>query len=373
MKSRKQLALLGMVLAQILACSSEPGDALTHRQESATEGSRSPSAAPALGGGTAGPDCNDADHLEGCPCTAAGETHECYVEDPAQAGVGECNKGVQTCLSSDEFGRWGACVGETHATFAVAIAADTADFDLQTALEAAPYNWNGTSPVTVSVTVASGVSVSASSAKVPAFSMGTLPACSQVTIVNQGSIVGAGGAGGAGGGGAPTAGQAGGTAIAASARLFLDNTSGNIWGGGGGGGGGALATIVNVMGGGGGGGGGAGASAGAAGSAGIAVDGVGAQYVNGSGGSGGQRMSGGAGGAGGSSGYWPTPTSGGVGIGGTGGAGGNLGMPGTPGGNGNLGGKGAPGGAAGNAVELNGNVMSWLGGNNATQVLGPVN
>ncbi|MDB4930010.1 MAG: hypothetical protein JWM10_2494, partial [Myxococcaceae bacterium] len=40
---------------------------------------------------------------------------------------------------------------------------------------------------------------------------------------------------------------------------------------------------------------------------------------------------------------------------------------------GNLGGAGLAGGAAGNAVALNGSTATFTGGNNATQVRGPVN
>jgi hypothetical protein len=233
-------------------------------------------------------------------------------------------------------------------------------------------------PRVVRVTVNPGVVVSSTSTGVPALISGGLRAGSELRIVNRGTITGAGGAGGAGGGfsGAgpnpQSGGGAGGAAISTTTRLVIDNTAGNIWGGGGGGGGGAVATITNVLAGGGGGGGGAGTTAGGGGAAGPAFSG--AQYPVGYAGAAGTASAGGAGGAGGNSGTYPRQYDGsGRGLGGAGGAGGGPGQGGGRGGDGNLGGAGLAGGAAGNAVVLNGNTVTWTGGNNATQVRGPVN
>jgi streptogramin lyase len=45
---------------------------------------------------------------EGCPCTA--QQQECYIGPPESAGVGICNKGVQTCHGES----WGPCVGSVQ-------------------------------------------------------------------------------------------------------------------------------------------------------------------------------------------------------------------------------------------------------------------
>ena len=52
---------------------------------------------------------------EDCSCTPL-TTRSCYSGDPAQSSVGQCHAGVQTCESMDEFGNWGACVGEVLPT-----------------------------------------------------------------------------------------------------------------------------------------------------------------------------------------------------------------------------------------------------------------
>lgn len=157
-----------------------------------------------------------------------------------------------------------------------------------------------------------------------------------VTIINAGSIIGAGGAGGAGvSGGVGGTGGAGGTALNASSPVNVNNL-GTIGGGGGGGGAGG-STSYTVSSGktsstarstGGGGGGGAGGGAGGS--------------PNGATGSSG---AGGGGGAGS-----PNYTQGG--------AGGGLGSAGSAGTGGNYTGPGG-GGAGGAAVVGNGNV-TWI-------------
>ena len=45
---------------------------------------------------------------EGCGCEA-GAVQECWIGDPAQAGVGACTRGTQACAASFEFGEWETC------------------------------------------------------------------------------------------------------------------------------------------------------------------------------------------------------------------------------------------------------------------------
>lgn len=208
-------------------------------------------------------------------------------------------------------------------------------------------------PVTVTVTINAGVTVSSTSAAVPAFATGSLPAGSTVTIVNNGAILGRGGDGGAGGGcaelvegagatylcSAPTAGQAGGAAIDTRVALTVQN-AGSIKGGGGGGGGGAGSTSNSASGGGGGGG----AAGGAGGVAGVSN----MEYTAAPGNPAATAEPG----AGGVTGY--------VNFGGSGGNGGAPGQPGASGGDSNTG-YGAAGGAAGAAILRNGNSAAVSG------------
>jgi hypothetical protein len=220
-------------------------------------------------------------------------------------------------------------------------------------------------PTILTVTLAAGGDILGTSATVPALSFyGTFPAGSTLKIVNAGKMLGQGGTGGNGGVGsnAGTAGSAGGAAIkfestaamadASAIPLTIDNTSGYIAGGGGGGGGGG-GTLAGGGGGGQGGGGGGGQGGG----------------------------SGGSGYASGSDAGWSIPYSYFV----TGGAGDPFGPAGQGrsggqwGGDGQEGdagtdGAGGAGGAAGKAVDKNGRSVSitWLGGNNSTQVKGAV-
>lgn len=211
------------------------------------------------------------------------------------------------------------------------------------------YNYNiatnagATVPSTVIVTINSGVQIKSGSAANPALTTGTLPAGSNVQIINHGQIYGAGGSGG-GGGTATTAGGPGvkgGTAIDITVPTTINNLNLVCSGGGGGGGGGG----DNFFGGGGGGGG--------------------AGMNTGSGG--------GGGGAGASNGLPGTVGSGGTGGAGAGGAagiGGNGGDCGTGGGVGTSGvyAGGAPG-AKGNAIKLNGNTYNVTG----NAVVGDIN
>ena len=167
-----------------------------------------------------------------------------------------------------------------------------------------------------------------------------------VKIINNSQIVGRGGAGGAGGGqnaqgGAGSAGQ---PAIVLGINTTIQNNGGNIRGGGGGGGGGKGAQVTQpVKGGqliqqfaGGGGGGGQGQQGGAAGS------GTGAGQAGSISGAGG-----------GGTGQSPA---------GNGGAGGGFGQAGQGGGN-----SGASGGAAGKAINLAGNQVTFEDGSGNVQ------
>ena len=124
------------------------------------------------------------------------------------------------------------------------IAANTVDYDLLTAAQNA--GWvNGQA---VEVTIDPGIIVGATSTANVAFDTGAFPAGTQVTIINNGRISGAGGNGGGGGGTggnsvALKAGKDGGAAINAQVTVFIDNTNGEIWGGGGGGSGAGYTTL----------------------------------------------------------------------------------------------------------------------------------
>lgn len=210
-----------------------------------------------------------------------------------------------------------------------------------------------TSPVNVTLTIPNGVTVSSNSPSMPALDTGALPDGSTVTIINNGSIIGAGGNGsdasapyGAGNPGLP-----GGNAVNVQAPVTIDNTNGYIFAGGGGGGA-AGSNGFNC--GPGGGGGGAGAAPGGGGTSpawGVSTA---------SPGSAGSTV----GGAGGVS------TTGGC-NGGNGGGYGEAGSPGVA----PWGGPppGGDGGASGKAINLNGQTITWLGGNDATRVKGAVN
>jgi len=124
--------------------------------------------------------------------------------------------------------------------FTATVSADTANYNLKTQAIAA--GWNQTSPLFATVTVNSGVYLYSTSTSTYAFDTGaTFPSGSQLSLVNNGFVVGAGGAGGHGdqggivsGNGSSTAGGVGGPAIHAQADLSITN-NGTVGGGGGGG------------------------------------------------------------------------------------------------------------------------------------------
>lgn len=135
--------------------------------------------------------------------------------------------------------------------FAPTISADVSNYNLRA--EAIAAGWNGTSPLTATVTIASGVVVSANSTSAYAFDTGTgFPTGSTLALVNNGYVIGMGGAGGSasyaywlGCKGGP-----GGAALLAQAPIAVTN-NGTI-GGGGGGGNGGVHPEISVGGGGGG-------------------------------------------------------------------------------------------------------------------------
>lgn len=294
------------------------------------------------------------------------------------------------------------------------ISSDTANYNIATALG------NPITPKGVILTINSGVKVYSTSTSQPALDTGTLPAGSTIKIVNNGYIVGLGGDGGRGGGvwsggccwnqwvDSARSGTAGGNALELRLPVTIDNTNGNIWGGGGGGGGGAGAMMWSMVRTGGGGGGGAGGGLGNTDVNGMTCNGNNTdQYSCGSGnyctaragaGSNGGIITGaGAGGAGTSGGNAAASEScdengncscsvgaGGNGASGSGGTGGDYGQPGNTGGSSSIWGwcgcsgdnysqgGGAGGGAAGKAIITNSQSVTWLGGNNGTQVKGAV-
>lgn len=299
------------------------------------------------------------------------------------------------------------------------ISSDTANYNIATALG------NPITPKGVILTINSGVKVYSTSTSQPALDTGTLPSGSTVKIVNNGYIVGRGGDGGRGGGvwsggccwnqwvDSARGGTTGGNALELRLPVTIDNTNGNIWGGGGGGGGGAGAMMWSMVRTGGGGGGGAGGGIGNTDVNGMTCNGSTEQNYCGSGnnctaragsGANGGIITGpGAGGAGTSGSnaaaetvctsydgdgncqsYGCSVGGGGNGASGAGGTGGDYGQPGNTGGSSGIWGwcgcsgdnysqgGGAGGGAAGKAVTTNSQTITWLGGNNGTQVKGAV-
>lgn len=221
-----------------------------------------------------------------------------------------------------------------RAAVALSIAANTQNYDVYTQASANPGYVAGTSDITV--TVDSGVAVGSTSTGTYALSIpNSFNPGDTVTIVNNGTIIGAGGNGGNGGNkyyypqhpygiqpGSP--GSSGGNAVYVNFPTIITN-NGTIAGGGGGGGGGASTSLPTGNYGGGGGGGGAGYSGGTGGAMNPPFSPVPYTY-NGTPGSSGTLTAGGAGG------------SRGGGAGGGQGANGSNGSPGVPSSSGGSGG-----------------------------------
>lgn len=207
--------------------------------------------------------------------------------------------------------------------------------------------------VVVVVTILPGVEIWSNNASYPALDFSGFDFGASLKLVNYGNVYGKGGTGNAG---------AGGTALNLSRNITINNTTtGHIYGGGGGGGRGGFGWCNGPdKAGGGGGGGGQGRSGGAGGDGEVYA-------APGAAGAAGSSSAPGAYGAGGI--YSETCAGGRGGTGGTWGGSGEDGSTGY----GYFGGQtGQPGGAAGKAIEKNGATITWVAGNNSTQVKGVV-
>lgn len=251
------------------------------------------------------------------------------------------------------------------------ISSNTSDYNIEFVLG------GPTGTVHVVLRIDPGVIVSASSVAIPALATGDLVVGSTLRIVNNGQIIGMGGIGGKGGdidARVPTNGDPGTLAgPAMDIRIDTDivNANGDLFGGGGGGGGGGAGSVL--AGGsvpdchsGGGGGGGAGAAVKAGGARGNATNCT--FLTNGSAGLPSTPTAAGSGGAG-------APPHSGCTTG-NGGAGGEYGQAGQLGADSvgctDSSSLGGAGGVAGKACELNGNTLTFISGNNPSQVKGDV-
>jgi hypothetical protein len=213
----------------------------------------------------------------------------------------------------------------TTTTFSFVIASNQTNANLRTLANAAGYSGTGD----VTATINSGVDIYATTTGNYGLDVGSFPAGSVITLVNNGFISGCGGAGGGGGAnGGGASGGAGGTALYAggvSGFTFRLNNASTIRGGGGGGGGGGGAGYqygpgypYQVWAGGGGGGGGQGTTGGGGGSGGPGFIQVpcyyaGPPYTGSAGGSGSSGAAGGGGAPGSVSGVPTYPAYGGNG------------------------------------------------------------
>lgn len=214
----------------------------------------------------------------------------------------------------------------------------------------------------VLVTITSSGVVNSTSGS-PALRWGTgWPAGCSFKLVSAGSVRGSSGVGGVGG--TPGLGAPGSPGTAGNNAMDLDGnavavdlgTTGQLFGGGGGGGGGGAGNSVSGAGGGGGGGGQGDLGSGSGGAG-------GGGGFPGSPGNAGGPSGAGVGGAGGVDGFV---------NGGGGGYGGGWGDPGTTGDTSTTGAAGGAPGSGGKAINLNGGSVTWIAGNNATQVRGAV-
>lgn len=260
---------------------------------------------------------------------------------------------------------------------------------------------------TVTVNISSGVKIRSNAAGTPAFDEGTGWAPGTTVILNNlGAIQGMGGAGGAGGSAgyqlgtgfpgtmtntAGTAGGAGGTALKLTVPTSIANAAGEIFGGGGGGGGGngsscwfnadsqyLVASPAN------GGGGGQSANTTSGGAVGTTNNYTDFPVVGQIAGTSGSSSGAGTGGAaydGGASFGTVRLTVGKAGDGGAWGIAGSAGQattylplitPPDEGWNQQSAAAVGAGGAAGKAIDLNGQAITWLSGNDSTHVKGAV-
>lgn len=187
-------------------------------------------------------------------------------------------------------GKWKQVHDATRVfAFSATLTGNLYNFNLRSYL--AENGWDTSSPVQVSLTIASGANVVATSSSNYAFNTGTnYPDGSVINIINNGSILGAGAKGGQGGDGygpytiviqQGNPGGDGGPAMFVGYQCSLVN-SGVIAGGGGGGGGGGAGYGIGGVFPGPGGGGGAGFSSG--------IGGLGGIFIGGTYGAGGRRV-----------------------------------------------------------------------------------
>ncbi len=114
--------------------------------------------------------------------------------------------------------------------------------------------WDGVSSTSFTIKVASGVDIGSSNRGTPAMDLSFIPVGSDVTLINEGRIAGAGGRGALLSYGNDNS-EDGGTALYVRVLTTIDNTAtGEIFGGGGGGGSGEAEGCIGGAGGGGGGG-----------------------------------------------------------------------------------------------------------------------
>lgn len=236
-------------------------------------------------------------------------------------------------------------------------------------------------PVSVVITVEAATVLYGSTTGLEGFKTGTAWAAqTELKLINNGNILGMGGDGGDGasqiysgqgdcGSTTPgTDGGNGGDAITLAWDITIDNTNGNIWGGGGGGGGfnsGSIANEVCVAGPGSGGGAGGYLTTVSSGGIGGTASGATGENYSGCDGEDGSGGASGVGGRKGSTTQFGCPAFVSSPVGGAYGTAGdspvffvcdNAGL----------------GGAAGKAVELGGNTITWLGGSSSPNVEGAV-
>jgi hypothetical protein len=238
---------------------------------------------------------------------------------------------------------------------ALTVAVDTTNYNIRTQAIAAPA-WIGGVAVDVVLTINTSIWVGLAfvGAANGAIDTGTgWTSGTNINIVINGSLAACGGTGGASNGGA---GSAGGDALYLQWPVSIDNGAGFIAGGGGGGGGGSQLSDGTAFANGGGGGGGQGNPGGSGGP----------DSSGGSGPTAGTRTSFGLGGPGGVDGFFHLQA-------GSGGFGGAWAQPGATGGPPDSGSSSpGAGGAAGRAIVTNGNAITWIAGNNVTQVKGAI-
>lgn len=115
------------------------------------------------------------------------------------------------------------------------ISSNVNNFNLKNELIAS--GWNQVLPVQVTITIDSTATVGSTSTSSPAFLIESLPEYSEIVLVNNGKIQGAGGNGASITGNPYVfSGSPGGPALSCQYPVFINNASGKIWAGGGGGG-----------------------------------------------------------------------------------------------------------------------------------------